>query len=146
MIFALILVATLSLATTALTEWIYNKLMQEGLVTYLHNIFGLFDVFGLFDPNYWNRVEQIPTSTSPWQWHLYVIYVTPNRLAIHLALTFLLIGCAMGIFVNVNKFSLHSAYRDRLIRAYLGASRSASDRRPIRSREWTNRIICRCTI
>jgi hypothetical protein len=28
----------------------------------------------------------------------------------------------MGRFVNVNKFSLHGAYRDRLIRAYLGAS------------------------
>jgi hypothetical protein len=32
------------------------------------------------------------------------------------------IGLIMACFVNVNKFSLHSAYRDRLIRAYLGAS------------------------
>ncbi|MFN6963212.1 MAG: patatin-like phospholipase family protein [Pyrinomonadaceae bacterium] len=31
-------------------------------------------------------------------------------------------GCLMGCFVNVNKFSLHGAYRDRLVRAYLGAS------------------------
>jgi hypothetical protein len=31
-------------------------------------------------------------------------------------------GLLMGWFVNVNKFSLHGAYRDRLIRAYLGAS------------------------
>ena len=29
----------------------------------------------------------------------------------------------MGRCVNVNKFSLHASYRDRLIRAYLGASR-----------------------
>lgn len=34
-------------------------------------------------------------------------------------------GAFMGSVVNVNKFSLHSAYRDRLIRAYLGASRAA---------------------
>lgn len=34
-----------------------------------------------------------------------------------------LIGGFMGICVNVNKFSLHAAYRDRLIRAFLGASR-----------------------
>ncbi|HUR99866.1 MAG TPA: hypothetical protein VMZ26_17515, partial [Pyrinomonadaceae bacterium] len=32
------------------------------------------------------------------------------------------IGIAMGFVVNVNKFSLHGAYRDRLTRAYLGAS------------------------
>lgn len=33
-----------------------------------------------------------------------------------------LIGFAMACVVNVNKFSLHGAYRDRLVRAYLGAS------------------------
>ena len=32
------------------------------------------------------------------------------------------IGTVMACFVNVNKFSLHGAYRDRLVRAYLGAS------------------------
>ena len=29
-----------------------------------------------------------------------------------------------GSVVNINKFSLHSVYRDRLIRAYLGASQA----------------------
>jgi hypothetical protein len=38
-------------------------------------------------------------------------------------------GLVMGCFVDVNRFSLHAAYRDRLIRAYLGASRG-SRRRP----------------
>jgi len=37
------------------------------------------------------------------------------------------IGIAMACFVNVNKFSLHGAYRDRLVRAYLGASNSDRD-------------------
>jgi hypothetical protein len=32
------------------------------------------------------------------------------------------VGFVMACFVNVNTFSLHGAYRDRLIRAYLGAS------------------------
>jgi len=32
------------------------------------------------------------------------------------------IGIGMAFFINVNKFSLHGTYRDRLIRAYLGAS------------------------
>lgn len=34
------------------------------------------------------------------------------------------IGGLMGWWVNVNKFSLHATYRERLIRAYLGASRA----------------------
>ena len=34
------------------------------------------------------------------------------------------LGVVMGYFINVNKFSLHALYRNRLIRAYLGASRS----------------------
>lgn len=32
------------------------------------------------------------------------------------------IGMVMAFFINVNTFSLHGAYRDRLVRAYLGAS------------------------
>lgn len=32
------------------------------------------------------------------------------------------VGVTMAFFVNVNKFSLHGAYRDRLARSYLGAS------------------------
>jgi len=38
-------------------------------------------------------------------------------------------GCLMGWFVDINRFSLHAAYRDRLIRAYMGASRGGR-RRP----------------
>lgn len=34
------------------------------------------------------------------------------------------IGGFMGWFININKFSLHAIYRERLIRAYLGASRT----------------------
>ncbi len=39
------------------------------------------------------------------------------------------IGFTMGFFVNVNRFSLHATYRNRLVRAYLGAARLAQ-RRP----------------
>jgi hypothetical protein len=122
-IFALIFIATLSLATTALTEWIYNKLTQGGLAAYLPNVFGLFDV------TYWKTLSPIDDVQLA-EWHYQVLYKTPNRLAFIIFLIFLLVGVVMGFFVNVNKFSLHSAYRDRLVRAYLGASRSANERRP----------------
>ena len=35
----------------------------------------------------------------------------------------LLFGIVMGFLINANKFSLHATYRNRLIRAYLAASR-----------------------
>ncbi len=43
-------------------------------------------------------------------------------------------GLVMGYFVNVNRFSLHATYRNRLVRAYLGAARAGTggDGRPLR--------------
>jgi hypothetical protein len=35
---------------------------------------------------------------------------------------FILTGSVMGLFININKFSLHAIYRERIIRAFLGAS------------------------
>ena len=36
-----------------------------------------------------------------------------------------IVVCTLAaLFVNINKFSLHAMYRDRLIRAFLGASRA----------------------
>src|SRR5207248_11470476 len=60
--------------------------------------------------------------------YLNVIFYTPWWLVLPLALLLLLAGVVMARLVNANKFSLHGVYRDRLIRAYLGASNS--DRKP----------------
>jgi len=40
------------------------------------------------------------------------------------------LGMGMAYLINTNKFSYHAMYRNRLIRAYLGASRKNSDRTP----------------
>jgi hypothetical protein len=48
--------------------------------------------------------------------------------SIWLVAAYLVFGLISSYFVNVNKFSLHGMYRQRLIRAYLGASNSR--RRP----------------
>src|SRR5204863_7991389 len=45
----------------------------------------------------------------------------------YLVLT-LLFSAIMGFYVNVNTFSLHTVFRNRLIRAFLGASNT--NRRP----------------
>ena len=41
-----------------------------------------------------------------------------------------LVGLLMSFFIDVNKYSLHAMYRNRLIRAYLGASRGKGQRNP----------------
>src|SRR5262249_50283276 len=62
------------------------------------------------------------------QWHLSIVYKTPFWFLAAFVIVALAIAVVMGLCVNINKFSLHAAYRDRLIRAYLGASRSSEER------------------
>jgi hypothetical protein len=50
-----------------------------------------------------------------------VSFLTPWFL-LSIALALIVVGSLIAFFVNVNRFSLHGAYRDRLVRAYLGAS------------------------
>lgn len=60
--------------------------------------------------------------TQDWSGYTKIAEFTPPELALALAAVFLLFGWVMARCININKFSLHAMYRDRLIRAYLGAS------------------------
>lgn len=62
--------------------------------------------------------------------HWQVLFHTPSRTVVWATLAVVGVGVLMGFFVNINGFSLHAAYRDRLVRAYLGASRSSRERSP----------------
>ncbi|MBA2448682.1 MAG: patatin-like phospholipase family protein [Chloroflexi bacterium] len=62
--------------------------------------------------------------------HVETMYCSPFRLVLALAGLAFLIGLVMSYSVDVNKFSLHSMYRNRLIRTYLGAARAKARRRP----------------
>ena len=106
-IFIGIIVATLSLGTTALTGLIFKWQGQGGE---------------------WAADWQKVASAMGGDWHINMLYFTPGALMLQITAVLLVIGVVMGLFINVNKFSLHSAYRDRLIRAYLGASRDANQR------------------
>jgi patatin-like phospholipase len=68
------------------------------------------------------------SSESFW-WPLAVVYESPAAVVGAVLLGLVLLGTLMGVCVDINRFSLHAGYRDRLIRAYLGASRG-SGRRP----------------
>ena len=60
--------------------------------------------------------------------HAIVLHNSSPWLVIELAMALAALAGAMSLVININKFSLHSIYRNRLIRAYLGASHE--DRRP----------------
>jgi hypothetical protein len=77
--------------------------------------------------------SHMPLALTPGLWphgFLNVVAQTPGRLVVGLAVALVALGLVAGYFVDVNRFSLHGAYRDRLIRAYLGASREPGTRRP----------------
>jgi hypothetical protein len=56
--------------------------------------------------------------------HLYVIEQTSPPKALILVFGPILLSLIASCFIGVNRFSMHALYRDRLIRAYLGASNS----------------------
>jgi len=71
------------------------------------------------------RLLHLDTAIDPsssWRLQLFVSFFLTNVL--------LAFGIVMGYFIDANKFSLHATYRNRLIRAYLAASRPAGTRKP----------------
>jgi hypothetical protein len=64
---------------------------------------------------------------APWLDHGAFVEETHVEAAILLALAFLGFGWFMARYININTFSLHGMYRNRLIRAYLGASNDRSN-------------------
>ena len=54
--------------------------------------------------------------------YINILLYTPVWLITTVALALAFIGLAMARIINPNRFSMHAMYRDRLIRAYLGAS------------------------
>jgi hypothetical protein len=64
-------------------------------------------------PSIWQCLDSIRQSPS----------LVAIILEISLIILMVVVSVIMGCFVNANKFSLSGAYRDRIIRAYLGASR-----------------------
>ena len=68
------------------------------------------------------RLDTAIDLSSSWRLDLFVSFL--------LTAVLLSLGIVMGFFIDANKFSLHATYRNRLIRAYLAASRPARTRRP----------------
>jgi hypothetical protein len=62
--------------------------------------------------------------------HMNVIHMTSFRLVLSLGVLLFLVGSGISLLINLNIFSLHAGYRNRIIRAFLGASRPERQRKP----------------
>ncbi len=70
----------------------------------------------------WLQVLAADGKPVPWSDHAAVLTQTPPALLAALLLALLALGGLAGRYININTFSLHGMYRERLVRAYLGAS------------------------
>jgi GNAT superfamily N-acetyltransferase len=61
--------------------------------------------------------------------HNLILHNATLPMILELAGILSLIGILMAVTININQFSLHAMYRNRLIRAYLGASRRPEERK-----------------
>jgi hypothetical protein len=111
-VFAAFIVIAISFGTA----WLLD-LLVKALSAFLQGASFRPDVSGLGPRLYWTRVLIAA-----------LLLQYPLLLLVTLIVLLLAVGVGMGFFINANKFSLHGAYRDRLIRAYLGASHE--NRRP----------------
>jgi hypothetical protein len=115
-LFALVLVMALSLLTDVLINLIrYLPQKGEGKLGELGRIYHL-------PLSLWSPFPDLD--------HLTIIRDTPFWLLAILFAAMLGIGAFMAWRININEFSLHSMYRNRLIRAYLGASTPEPDSQP----------------
>ena len=67
-----------------------------------------------------------PVSTMPRRWRWAPRMTPVSRPAIAIGASIALVGASVvaSYWINVNRFSLHAVYRNRLIRAFLGAARA----------------------
>ena len=65
---------------------------------------------------------------DPWG-HRVIMHNATLPMVLLMAILLALLGSIMAVTININQFSLHAMYRNRLIRAYLGASRCPDERR-----------------
>jgi hypothetical protein len=126
-LFIAVLIASLSLGTSALIATIEESALGRFGPEYRPQISRVLrhgQWVGVRGSEAWAAVtrEEVWTPLSR-EGQLAILYQTPARMLFFLALILGVLGYGLSLLINLNQFSLHAAYRARLIRAFLGASR-----------------------
>ena len=126
LIFIVFLLALLSLWTTGISQFLATYLPGSVRPYLVSPAFKFDDYLSCIYSNVpgGNFFDQTQTA------HLNVIHMTSFRLVLSLGVLLFLLGWIISRLINLNIFSLHAGYRNRLIRAFLGASRPEHQRKP----------------
>jgi hypothetical protein len=123
-VFLLVFVATLALLTSALTVGLANLVATHEPAAVLST-----PVKALLRIE--NQFESAGFSRNALQYlHMWSIHYLPLKFTLTVIVLLNAIGWFMAWRIQLNRFTLHAGYRDRLIRAFLGASRQPAERRP----------------
>jgi len=134
-VFFVVFLAFLSLLTTVALEGIVRGATVQApdgssLLETLSEFFQAGRKFshgcGLAEP--WPALPGVDALHDP-QVHLEVVCQTPLPVTVLMVLVLLSVLALSSGLINLNKFSLHAAYRIRIVRTFLGASRRG-ERRP----------------
>ena len=139
LIFIAIFLAALSLATTGVIQGLalaVNKLPNGNVANsvrdWLTNV-----PDNLTEPGFaayvkyiHSGIESADTFTGAKIVHMNVLHHTSTWFVLGLALLLFCFGLGLSRFIDLNLFSLHAGYRNRMIRAFLGASRPDHERNP----------------
>jgi len=111
-IFIALLAGAISVGTNMLLELAHNVTR------------GLIEAYGAVPRCIAGMTLAEPNGGAVVTWHNHYGMLTRSQpvLVIAVALLFAVVSWVMSRYVNINTFSLHGMYRDRLVRAYLGAS------------------------
>ncbi len=125
LVFIVFLLSLLSLGTTGISQFLASNLpgfVRPFLVSpgfdFTYYLGCISDVTGA------NFYEQQKIA------HMNVVHMTSFRLVLSFGVILFLVGSLISLLINLNIFSLHAGYRNRLIRAFLGASRTEQQRKP----------------
>lgn len=124
LVFLTFFLTLLALLTSLIVWWLPTKLPSFDLLGAA--VEPLARLFILTDENH----AALTGGFATWRELVYRAAHYPTvEFTFALALALQLLGQIMARNINLNKFSLHASYRDRLIRAFLGASRLRDERR-----------------
>jgi hypothetical protein len=132
MIFIAFLIVVLSLATSGLFQAL------AFLALWIHGKFSWFDPSWVTNASTYEQHMKLiyyNIPANPWAQatqlvHMNVLHHTWTWFVLAVGLILLIFGTGLSRIINLNIFSLHGGYRNRLIRAFLGASRPDHARKP----------------
>jgi hypothetical protein len=83
------------------------------------------EIKGLYQQSDYTEIARLLSWSAPAEArrHIFILRETPAAVLFRFMVVTLGLALLMSRFLNVNTYSMHAMYRNRLIRAYLGASR-----------------------